>query len=170
MEQLLVVAATEGGTGRLFQVDLAGPGEPLFVGSLTQFWGAAAVDWVDGRIVVAHAHQVGVSDDGGETWSWTRDGLEDATIAEDPLFEGIPEGVSEPMPGFGVARIDPTNRDRIWIGGSRGAFLSVDGGASWQLVGDAEPVTGIAISAVSGRAFVSYASGTRLWSLAGPEG
>src|SRR5690606_36634419 len=70
MEQLLVVAATEGGTGRLFLFDLPAPDQPVFAGGLTQFWGDAAVDWRDGRIVLANAHQVGISDDTGATWAW----------------------------------------------------------------------------------------------------
>lgn len=170
MEQLLVVAATEGGTGRLFLFDLAAPDQPTFAGGLTQFWGDAAVDWRDGRIVLANAHQVGISDDTGMTWAWTREGLENATFAQDPLFEGIPLDLQEPFPGFRHARIDPTSRDRIWIGGNRGAYLSVDGGRTWTLIGEPEPVTGLALSTVTDRVFISYADGTRLWSLSNPQG
>lgn len=170
MEQLLVVAATEGGTGRLFLFDLPAPDQPVFAGGLTQFWGDAAVDWRDGRIVLANAHQVGISDDTGATWAWTRAGLEDATYAADPLFEGIPIDQAEPFPGFRHARIDPANRERIWIGGNRGAYLSIDGGATWELIGDPEPVTGLALSTVTDRVFISYADGTRLWSLSATGG
>jgi photosystem II stability/assembly factor-like uncharacterized protein len=165
MRQLLVVGATEGGTGRLFLFDSSDPAHPLFIGAVAQFWGNAAVDWDDGRIVVAHAHQVGVSNDGGETWTWTRDGLESATYSTDPLFDGIPEDEVDPFRGFSFARIDPGNRDRIWIGGNRGAYLSTDGGQSWSRVGDDSPVTGLAISTVTNRVMISYESGTRLWNL-----
>ncbi len=163
MAQVIVVAATEGGTGRLFLLDTTDPARPLFVGALTQYWGDAAIDWADGRIVIAHAHLVGVSDDGGETWSWSRNGLEDATFSVDPLFEPIPEEEMNPFRRFEVVRIDPADRDRIWIGGTHGAFLSLDAGETWTRVGDDVEVTGIAISTITDRVLVSSASGTRLW-------
>lgn len=165
MTQIVVVAATEGGTGRLFLFDTSDPARPLFIGALAQFWGDAAVDWRDGRIVLAHAHLVGVSDDGGETWNWSRNGLDDATFSVDPLFEPLPESEMEPFRRFDIVRIDPTNRDRIWIGGSRGAFLSTDGGETWERVGDDVAITGIVISTLTDRVLISSAEGTRLWNL-----
>jgi photosystem II stability/assembly factor-like uncharacterized protein len=163
MAQVIVVAATEGGTGRLFLLDTTDPARPLFIGALTQYWGDAAIDWADGRIVIAHAHMVGVSDDGGETWLWSRDGLKDATFSVNPLFEPIPEEEMNPFRRFEVVRIDPADRDRIWIGGTHGAFLSDDGGETWTRIGDNVEVTGIAISTLTNRVLISSASGTRLW-------
>ncbi len=165
MRQLLVVGATEGGTGRLFLFDSADSANPQFIKAVAQFWGDAALDWDDGRIVLAHAHQVGVSDDDGESWIWTRSGLEDATYSADPLFEGIPQDEIDPFRSFEFARIDPGDRDRIWIGGNRGAYLSTDGGQSWSRVGGDSPVTGLAISTVTNRVIISYDSGTRIWRL-----
>ncbi len=163
MEQLIVAAATEGGTGRLFLLDTADPANPLFVDTLAQYWGDAAIDWSAGRIVIAHAHQVGVSDDGGATWQWSRDGLEDATYSVDPFLEAIPEDEIDPARRFKYVRIDPDDRDRIWIGGTRGAFLSVDGGATWERIGDDVDITGIAVASESNRVIISSANGARLW-------
>lgn len=165
MEQIIVVAATEGGTGRLFLLDTTDPGQPLFIDALAQYWGDAAVDWSDGRMVLAHAHRVGVSDDGGETWQWTRRGLEEATFSVDPLFESIPDTEIDPFRRFEIARIDPTDRDRIWIGGTRGAYLSTDGGQSWERVGNDVEITGIVIATLTDRVFISSAEGTRLWEI-----
>ena len=165
LAQIIVVAATEGGTGRLFLIDTEDPVRPLFVGALIQYWGDAAIDWSDGRIVVAHSHMVGVSDDGGASWSWSRDGLEDATISVDPLFEAIPDDETDPFRRFDFVRIDPTDRDRIWLGGSRGAYLSTDGGQTWDRVGDEVAITGLALSSVTDRAFIASDSGVRLWEL-----
>lgn len=165
MSQVVVVSATEGGTGRLFLLDTSNPAQPLFVGALAQFWGDAVVDWTDGRIVLANAHHVGVSDDGGENWTWTRNGLEDATYSVDPLFEGIPEDELDPFRRFEVVQIDPTDRDRIWLAGTHGAFLSTDGGQSWERVGDDIPITGLAISTLTNRVLISTDTGARLWSL-----
>ncbi|MEZ4522537.1 MAG: hypothetical protein R3A46_12965 [Thermomicrobiales bacterium] len=167
MAQIIVVSATEGGTGRLFLMDTSNPAQPLFVDALAQFWGDAAIDWTEGRMVLANAHRVGVSDDGGETWSWSRSGLEDVTYSADPLFEPIPEAELDPYRRLTEVVIDPTNRDRIWLGGSHGAFLSVDGGQTWTRVGADAEVTGIAIAALTDRVLISTESGTRLWSLDG---
>ena len=165
MSQVVVVSATEGGTGRLFLFETSDPARPLFAGALAQFWGDAVVDWTDGRIVLAYAHQVGVSDDGGENWTWTRNGLEDATYSVDPLFEGIPEDELDPFRRFEVVRIDPTDRDRIWLAGTHGAFLSTDGGQSWERVGNDIPITGLAISTLTNRVIISTDTGARLWTL-----
>ncbi len=165
MERILVVGVTEGGTGRLFVFDTTDPASPLYIDTIAQFWGDAAVAWRNGRIVLAHAYQVGISDDDGETWDWTRKGLEDATYSIDPLFEGIPEHEVDPFRRFQFAEIDPVDRDRIWIGGNRGAYLSVDGGATWTRLGEDAPVTGLVLSTHADRVFISYESGARLWSL-----
>lgn len=165
LAQIIVAAATEGGTGRLFLFDTTDPGRPQFISTLLQYWGDAALDWDDGRLVVAHAHQVGVSDDGGETWSWSRTGLEDATYSVDPLFEPLPESEFDPFRRIDFVRIDPTDPDRIWLGGSRGAYLSVDGGKTWDRVGDVVAITGIALLPLTDRVYISSAAGTRLWEL-----
>jgi photosystem II stability/assembly factor-like uncharacterized protein len=165
LAQLLVVGATEGGTGRLFLLNNSDPAAPQFVRTVAQFWGAAAVDWTNGRIVLATASAVGVSDDEGANWAWSRVGLEDATFSIDPLFEAIPDQELDPFRGFDFVRIDPINRDRIWVGGVHGAYLSADGGETWERVGADERVTGLVISTLTDRILISTESGTRLWSL-----
>jgi len=165
--QMLVVGVTEGGTGRLFLLETSDLSAPALAGALTQFWANAEVDWSAGRIVLATAHQVGVSDDGGQNWFWTRAGIEDVTYSVDPLEQGIP--VEEQSAGFGPTTvvIDPTDRDRIWLGTNHGAFRSVDGGASWIAMGDSEAVDSIVVSPASERVFVSAGGVTRVWTLDG---
>jgi hypothetical protein len=165
--RVLVVGVTEGGTGRLFLLETSDVTAPTLVGALTQFWANAVVDWSEGRIVLATAHQVGVSDDSGQSWNWTRAGIEEVTYSVNPLDQGIP--TEEQSAGFGSTAIiiDPTNRDRIWLGTNDGAFRSVNGGASWTAVGGSEPVDSIVLSLASERVFVSSGGTTRVWTLDG---
>ena len=164
---VIAVGVTEGGTGRLFKIDMSDP-QALEIGdAIAQFWGTAAIDWTGDRIVVATATRVGVSDDLGANWTWSRNGLEDATYSVDPLLEGIPEDEAGMNFNFNVARIDPTNPDRIWIGGVQGAFFSEDAGSTWRRVGDVVEIDSIVISEAAERVFVSAAGGTRVWTLDG---
>ena len=166
-DEILAVGTTEGGTGRLFFVDLSDPDAPVVGEAIAQFWGMAAIDWNGDRIVISTATRTGVSDDRGANWSWSRNGLEDVTFSVDPLLEGIPEDEAGENNNFWVAKIDPTNPDRIWIGGMKGAFLSEDAGATWRRVGDEVEVVSIVISTEAERVFVSAAGGTRVWTMNG---
>jgi photosystem II stability/assembly factor-like uncharacterized protein len=166
-DEIIAVGVTEGGFGRLFLINLSDPDSPEIIGDITEFWGMAAIDWQNDRIVASTAAGTGVSDDRGETWRWSREGLEDATFSVDPLLEGIPEDESGENFNFTVAKVDPTDPDRIWIGGAQGAFLSTDGGDSWRRVGDVVEIESIVISESAERVFVSAAGGTRVWTLEG---
>ena len=105
--------------------------------------------------------------DNGASWSWSRNGLEDATYSVDPLQEGIPQEESNFNYIFDIARIDPSNPDRIWIGGPQGAYFSEDAGSTWRRVGDRVMIDSIVISSEAERVFVSAAGGTRVWTLDG---
>lgn len=162
---ILAVGVTEGGTGRLVVVDVSDPGVIQINAALAQFWGSAPVAWFGDRVVIATAARVGVSDDGGDTWNWSRTGLEDVTYSVDPLLEGIPEDENELNALFTVAAIDPTNPDRIWIGGNNGAFLSTDAGQTWSQVGDTALIDSIVIT--PDRVYISAGGSTTAWGLEG---
>lgn len=162
---ILAVGVTEGGTGRLFVVDISDPGVVQVNAALAQFWGTAPVDWLGDRMVIATAARFGISDDGGDTWTWSREGLEAVTYSVDPLLEGIPEDESELNAIFTVAAIDPANPDRIWIGGHNGAFLSTDTGQTWQQVGETALIDSIVITA--DRVYISANGSTTVWSVEG---
>lgn len=164
---ILAVGVTEGGTGRLFAIDMSDPANPVLEEALAQFWATAAIDWAGDRIVIATAARVGVSDDNGANWQWSRTGLEDATYSVDPLLDGIPEDESDQNFIFTVAQIDPVDPNRIWIGGAQGAFLSTDAGQTWRRVGDRVATEAITIIPSAERVFVSAAGGTRVWTLDG---
>lgn len=165
--RVLVVGVTEGGTGRLFLLETESITAPALIGAVTQFWANGVVDWSQDRIVLATAHQLGISDDGGETWNWTRTGLEDVSYSVDPLTQAIPNEELAAGFGFTAVKIDPTDRNRIWLGSNDGGFRSFDGGVSWESLGDSEPVESIVASTLSGRVFVSSGGTTRLWTFDG---
>lgn len=165
--EIVAIGVSEGGSGQLFRINMNDPSAPVVSGSIADFYAAGAVDWLNDRIVLATSAGVGVSDDAGETWQWSRAGLEDATYSVDPLTEGIPEDEAGEIFNMTSAQIDRANPDRIWIGGTQGAYLSTDAGATWRRVGDVTESAGIAISTDSERVYVSANGGTRVWTLEG---
>lgn len=167
LEQLLVVGVSEGGTGNLYLLNSTEPLEPVITSTLAEFWGDAVIDWREGRIAIATSTGVGISDDGGTTFRWSRAGLEDATLEHDPLMEGLPADFDQPIPRFNAIRIVPEIPNLIWLGGNYGAFLSSDGGATWVPIDDELDVESIAISATSGRVYISGEGETRIYTLDG---
>jgi len=162
--QMVVLGVSEGGTGRLFLYDLSDQ-QPTFEGELAEFFGLGAVAWSDGRIALATPAGIGVSDDDGETWTWSRDGLEDATYSVNPLDEQVPDDEAALSLGFTVAAIHPDDPDRIWVGGQMGAYASDDGGQTWQQLGDNSPIDSLIISTNANRLYVSSDGGTRAWEI-----
>jgi hypothetical protein len=163
-DHIVVLGVSEGGTGRLILYDLSGQ-RPSFEGELVEFFGLGAVAWSGGRIVVATPTGVGVSDDNGATWSWSRAGLEDATYSVNPLEEPVPDDEAGQPFGFTVVAIHPEDPDRIWIGGQVGAFVSEDGGQTWAQLGDDSAIDSLVVAAGVDRVYVSSDGGTRAWGI-----
>ena len=166
-DEVVVLGTSEGGTSLLWALDVSNFGAPVVARELTRFFGAGAVAWTGGRLVLATPTGVGVSDDGGASWAWSRAGLEDVTFSVDPLTQAIPDAEQSRDARFTVARIDPTDTDRIWVGGPLGAWRSADGGKTWTQLGDDSLVDTLVVSSAAGRVFVSSDGGTRMWSLDG---
>jgi photosystem II stability/assembly factor-like uncharacterized protein len=165
---IMVLGVSEGGTSGLWRLRMrqnAGP--ELVDDQLASFYSLGAVAWSGTRVVLATSSGVGVSNDSGATWTWSRRGLEDATYSVDPLLEPIPDDELDSSFSFSVVRIDPSDANRIWIGGRHGAFVSNDGGVTWQQVGDNSSIDSLIISTASGQVYVSANGGTRTWTLDG---
>lgn len=163
---LLVLSNGEGGTSTVWLVDVSGIA-PSVEAELTTFYGFGAVASSGGRMIVAAPDGVGISNDGGASWDWSRDGLEAVTYSVDPLQEEIPEDELDALFGFTLARFDPEDPDRIWIGGALGVFWSTNGGGSWAQLGDNSAIDSLTVSTESYRVFVSSDGGTRVWTLDG---
>jgi photosystem II stability/assembly factor-like uncharacterized protein len=165
-DAMIVLGISEGGTSRAMLFNLSGD-EPEYVGSIAEFYALGAVAWTDGRIVLATSTGVGVSDDGGATWTWSRAGLERATYSVDPLQEPIPNDEQGRSYGFSSVTIDPNDPNRIWIAGANGAFWSSDGGRIWTQIGDNSAIDSLVVSFAAERVYISSDGGTRVWTLEG---
>jgi hypothetical protein len=165
--EIAVVGTSEGGTGTLWKFDLSTPGTVVDGGVLATFWGAAGLTWAQERMVLATATGVGVSDDGGVTWSWSRLGLEDATYSVDPLTTDIPSSETGKTVGFQLAAIDPNDFHHLWVAGTAGLFTSSDDGATWARLGSISKVDSLALSDASNRVFASADGHTYVWALNG---
>ena len=158
----LVVTTSEGGTSRLFQIDLANP-DPAELAAqvpLTEFWGLGAPVGQDETLAVATARGVLVSADGGTTWALQRTGLEEVALSFDPTQNPIPEAEQERGFGVNVVAIHPEEPDRLYAGTVDGLFLSEDTGATWAPVaGVVGEVTEVVLLPAAGRLLAGTESG-----------
>jgi hypothetical protein len=118
-------------TSYLRRIDLDDQAAPEFGDAILSFWGRGVVHATSERIIVGEPSGVHLSDDGGRTWSFTREGLEDVVASVNPLEESIPDRELEA--GIGIYSLLPHPQDssRIFLGTIRGLYLSEDGGQSW---------------------------------------
>jgi photosystem II stability/assembly factor-like uncharacterized protein len=166
-DELVAIGTSEGGTSIVWKFDMSTFDAPVLIGEIARFHGPGAVAWTGERLVLATLTGVGVSDDGGVTWNWSRAGLESITYSVDPLTTDIPEAEMGRPFGFSIARIDPSNPGRIWVGGALGAYRSDDGGQTWHQLGDESSIDSLVISIAVDRVYVSSDGGTRAWTLDG---
>jgi hypothetical protein len=167
LTRIVVLGTSEGGTTQLRKLDVSDFSAPADDGVLATFFGAGAVVWAGDRIVLATPEGVGISADNGATWNWSRAGLEQVTFSVDPLTDAIPANEQGQPFGFSVARVDPTDPQRVWVGGELGAWRSADGGQTWTQLGDNSRIDSLVVSTAAGRVFVSSDGGTRMWTLDG---
>lgn len=115
----------------LRRLRLEDPDHPEFDEPIISFWGPGAIHATGDRILVGEPGGIHFSDDGGRTWSTTRDGLDDVIASVDPLEEDIPEAELEEGVGIFALESDPSSSSRIFLGTIRGLYVSEDGGRSW---------------------------------------
>lgn len=132
--ELYGVYTSEGGTSRLVVTDVSDPTNPVSGDPLLEFWGGGVVLISPGQIIVGEPHGIHISTDDGQTWSFSREGLEDVTISVNALVEPIPQ--DEISQGFGIFSLVayPGNPDRVFAGTVRGLYESTDGGQTWERV------------------------------------
>jgi photosystem II stability/assembly factor-like uncharacterized protein len=133
---LFGVFTSESGVSHLRRISIENPDQPEFDESILSFWGTGAIHATQERILVGEVGGVHFSDDGGRTWSSTREGLDDVVSSVDPLEDDIPE--SELESGLGIYALlpHPVNPSRIFLGTIRGVYLSEDSGQTWGRIQD----------------------------------
>ncbi len=132
----LLATTSEGGTSRVFHLDLTDPANPALSDPLIEYWGLGSLTGSEERFVLGAATGVWISTDEGDTWARHRNGLEPVTISVDPLVATEPIPDEELQRGFGIdaVAVHPTSPDGLYAGTIDGLYASTDAGATWQPV------------------------------------
>lgn len=131
---LYVLVTSEGGTSHIRPVDVSNPAQPQMRADRHQFWGGGTIEASPSRIIVGEPHGVDVSADGGQTWTFSRTGLESVTVSVNALVEPIPN--TELAGKFGIysLAVDPHDATHLFAGTVRGLYESHDTGVTWTPV------------------------------------
>jgi photosystem II stability/assembly factor-like uncharacterized protein len=145
---LFGVFTSGNGVSHLRKIHIEDPNQPEFDEPILSFWGSGAIHASQDRILVGEVGGVHFSDDGGRTWSSTKQGLDDVVASVDPLEEEIPQAELESGLGIFALLPHPQNTSRIFLGTIRGLYLSEDNGQSWGKIPEVEDrrVTELAFS------------------------
>lgn len=131
---LYVLVTSEGGTSHIRPVDVSNPAQPQMGADRHEFWGGGTIEASPGRIIVGEPHGIDVSIDGGQTWTFSRTGLESVTVSVNALTEPIPN--TELAGKFGIysLAVDPHDATHLFAGTIRGLYESHDDGVTWTPV------------------------------------
>jgi photosystem II stability/assembly factor-like uncharacterized protein len=135
---LFGIFTSESGVSNLRQIETEDLNNPVFKEPILSFWGTGAVHASQDRILVGEPGGVHFSDDGGRTWSSTREGLDDVVASVDPLEEDVPSTELEAGLGIFALLPHPENSSRIFLGTIRGLYLSEDSGQTWGQILEVE--------------------------------
>lgn len=130
---IYAVYTSEGGTSELEEIDFSDPTNPQLEGPpLLKFWGGGVVFATLDTVIVGESHGVHISTDQGQTWSFSRTGLEPVTTSVNALTTPIPK--DEIARGFGIFAVatDPAHPKQLYLGTIAGLYESSDGGATWS--------------------------------------
>lgn len=125
------VFTSEGEISYLRRLTLDDPDQPEFDEPIISYWGPGAIHATGDRILVGEPGGIHFSDDGGRTWSTTREGLDGVIASVNPLEESIPEAELEAGLGIFALQAHPASPSRIFLGTIRGLYISEDSGRSW---------------------------------------
>ncbi|MEA2527752.1 MAG: hypothetical protein QOF73_4979 [Thermomicrobiales bacterium] len=128
----LVGATSEGGTNRIWLLDLSDPSQPTSDGILADLFGLDGLAGHDRLYLAGVANGVLISTDEGDTWRRSRRGLEEVTVSVDPLTDVIPK--AERGRGITAVALDPTQPNHLYAGTGDGLYESLDEGDSWHRV------------------------------------
>jgi photosystem II stability/assembly factor-like uncharacterized protein len=133
-QQLLALGSSPEGKSRLRRIDLSDPLVPVPRETLLELPGGACLAADQDRIVVGGRHGVYVSDDGGATWTSSRNGLETVTDAQEQLPTAAVNAPDSAVAELGILAVAlaPGNKRLLFAGTVGGLYISQDGGVSWD--------------------------------------
>jgi hypothetical protein len=147
--EVLVGLTGEGGTGRLYTVDLGNPAQPVVSDPLLEYYGLAATAGTVDTYYLASISGLSVSTDGGQTWQVQRDGLEAVTVEADPVTNGLP--VDFAADTYGLYAIQLLNGQPKVLGAQDGVYQIGPDGVWYPLIQPGTPFTALqALPAESG--------------------
>lgn len=148
---------SEGGTSRLYRLDLTDPAAPELSEPLREYWGVAGVAAREDSYVLAAADGVWVSNDAGASWDRSAEGLEDVVLDADPVQAGLPAGVEAGSFGLYAAAFLDAESDALVLGSANGLYTAGNTAGPWtpvdgtdgeirqiHAIGDAGPVLYVA--------------------------
>ncbi len=132
-ERLLVLEVSATGRGRLRAIKVTVPGDPELETILFETGNVFDLDARPGRIVVGGMEGIALSTDNGESWTMSRNGLEEVTVESLDYVPPVASGDVLPTLGVLAVRFDPRNSKRIFAGTVRGLYISQDAGITWDI-------------------------------------
>lgn len=128
---LLVGITGEGGSSQLYRVSLSDPAVATVDGPLQTWYALGALAIQDnGAILLSAPQGVLRSEDRGETWTVSRDGLETTTLEQDPI-EWFPPDLE---PGSFGLRSMLVFDGEVYVSGVDGVYRMAAGGEAWERV------------------------------------
>lgn len=125
---------SEGGTSRLYRLDLGDPAAPELSEPLREYWALAGLAARNDTYVLAAADGVWVSKDGGESWDRSTDGLEDVVLEQDPNQVGLPADIEPGSFGLLSAAFLSAESEALVVGSVNGLYIAGSPTGPWTPV------------------------------------
>lgn len=125
---------SEGGTSRLYRLDLTDPSSPVLSEPLREYWAIAGIAARGDTYVLAAADGVWVSEDAGQSWDRSADGLEDVVLKQDPSEVGLPADVEPESFGLYAAAFIDDDSAALALGSANGLYTAARPSGPWSLV------------------------------------
>lgn len=137
---------SEGGTSRLYRLDLSDPAAPELSEPLREYWSVAGIAARDDTYVLAAADGLWISEDAGGSWERSADGLEDVVLEQDPSQAGLPADVEPGSFGLFSVAFPGADSDALVIGSANGLYAAESLADPWTRVeGTAGEIDGISV-------------------------
>lgn len=136
---VLLGLTTEGGSSSLASVMFGEAGITVEQG-IQDYWAVAPIAAADDTWLIGASNGVFVSTNAGSDWEMSRAGLDEVSLDQDPLVDGLPAGVEPNSFGFHSVGITP-NRETAVLGSVDGVYVSSGSLRNWERIA-ADDVTG----------------------------